>query len=83
VNVTVMACVATEKKLHTTPGMYMFSLAVADGLVGLLVMPAMTVHTKYGLWPLGQMFCTLWVCIDSVCCIVSTLHVLLLAHDRF
>ncbi|KAI0237020.1 5-hydroxytryptamine receptor 1B, partial [Lamellibrachia satsuma] len=83
VNVTVMACVATEKKLHTTPGMYMFSLAVADGLVGLLVMPAMTVYTMYGLWPLGQMLCTLWMCTDSVCCTVSMLHVLLLAHDRF
>ncbi|KAI0237024.1 Beta-3 adrenergic receptor [Lamellibrachia satsuma] len=83
VNVTVMACVATEKKLHTTPGMYMFSLAVADGLVGLLVMPAMTVYTMYGLWPLGQMLCTLWVCTDFACCTVSTLHVLLFAHDRF
>lgn len=83
VNVTVMACVLTEKRLHTTPGMYMFSLAVADGLVGLLVMPAMTVYTMYGLWPLGQRLCTLWVCVDFSCCTISTLHVLLFAHDRF
>ena len=83
VNVTVMACVATEKKLHTTLGMYMFSLAIADGLVGLLVMPAMTVYTMYGLWPLGDILCTVWVCVDFSCCTVSTLHVLLFAHDRF
>ena len=83
VNVVVMVCVATEKKLHTTPGMYTFSLAVADGLIGLVVMPAMTVYTMYGLWPLGQVLCTLWVCTDFVCCTVSMLHVLLFAHDRF
>ena len=83
INVTVMACVVTERKLHTTPGMYMFSLAVADGLVGLLVMPAMCVYTVYGLWSLGSVMCTLWVCTDVVFCTSSTLHILLMAYDRF
>ena len=83
VNVLVMMCVVTQTKLHTTLGMYTFSLAVADGLVGLGVMPGMNVYTIYGLWPLGQVLCTLWVCTDFVCCTVSMLHVLLFAHDRF
>ena len=83
VNVAVMGCIMTEKKLHTTSGLYMFSLAVVDGIVGILVMPAMTVYTVYGMWPLSQFLCTVWVCIDFVCCTVSMLHFLLLAHDRF
>ena len=81
--VTVMACLTTEQKLQTTPGTYMFSLAVAGGLVGLLVMPAMSVYTTHGQWPLGQLLCTLWLCSDTVFCSNSTLHVLLLAHDRY
>ena len=73
----------TEKKLHTTPGMYMFSLAVADGIVGLFVIPAMAVYAVLGLWPFGHTLCTLWVCVDTACCTSSTIHVLLLAYDRF
>ena len=83
VNVTVMACVVTEKKLHSTPGMYMFSLAVADGIVGLFIIPPMALYSMLGQWPLGHTLCTLWVCVDTACCTSSTIHVLLLAYDRF
>ena len=76
VNLLVMVCVATQKKLHSTPGVYTFSLAVADGLVGLVVMSAITVYTIYGLWPLGQVLFMLWVCTDVVCCTVSILHLI-------
>ena len=82
INATVIACVLIEQKLHTTPGIYMFSLAVADGLVGLLLMPVMCIYMVYGSWPLGNEICAMWTLVDAILCTCSMMHILLLAHDR-
>ncbi len=82
-NVVVMICTRIDKRLRTVSSLYVFSLAVADAIVGFAVMGPMTVYTINGMWPLGIDFCTTWMVFDFCCCTVSMLHLCLIAHDRY
>lgn len=82
-NVIVMICTRIEKRLRNVSTLYVFSLAVADCIVGFAVMGPMTVYTVNGMWPLGVNLCTTWMVFDFCCCTVSMLHLCLVAHDRY
>ena len=83
-NGVVMACVRVDKKLRSAPmNTYVFSLAVADELVGLYVMGQMAIYTIYEYWPLSDGACTAWVETDYTMCIVSIFHLCLIAYDRW
>ena len=41
--------------------MFIVSLAVADLVVGLVVMPISTVYTFTHTWPFGLVLCQLWI----------------------
>lgn len=82
-NVIVIVCVKSDKKLWKPTNLYVASLAVADAVVGLVVMSFMTVYTLYRLWPLGEDLCTLWACVDFAMCTISMLHLCLIAQDRY
>ena len=82
-NIIVMICTRIDKRLRTVSSLYVFSLAVADLIVGFAVMGPMTVYTINGMWPLGIDFCTTWMVFDFCCCTISMLHLCLVAHDRY
>lgn len=82
-NLVVMICTRIEKRLRTVSSLYVFSLALADLIVGIAVMGPMTVYTINGMWPLGIDFCTTWMVFDFCCCTISMLHLCLIAHDRY
>ena len=82
-NITVMLCIYVEKNLRKANNLYVVSLAVADLMVGSLVMSAMITYTLYGYWPLGAAMCTGWVSLDFICCTISMMHLCLIAHDRY
>ena len=82
-NIVVMICVRIDQRLRTMSSMYVFSLAGADAVVGLLVMSGMCVYTVFGFWPLGAPMCTFWVTMDFVCCTVSMFHLCLISYDRY
>ncbi len=63
-NVLVMVCTRIYHQLRTVSSMYVFSLAIADTVVGFAVMGPMMVYTVNGMWPLGIDFCTVWVLFD-------------------
>ena len=83
-NGIVMACVRIDKKLRSTPmNTYVFSLAVADGLVGLYGMGQMAIYTIYEYWPLSDGACTAWIEADFTLSTVSLFHLCLIAYDRW
>ncbi|ELU10169.1 hypothetical protein CAPTEDRAFT_93140 [Capitella teleta] len=83
VNIIVIICVRRHRPLQKNyNNMYVVSLAMADFVVGLFVMPGMLVYTIYGYWPFSQTWCTLWIVPDSSCCTVSMIHLCLIAYDR-
>ena len=83
INLIVMLCIRLEKTLRSKSYIYIFSLAIADFLVGANSMTGYLLITVYGIWPLGSKMCTLWVLIDFSCCTVSMLHLCFISHDRY
>lgn len=83
-NIVVMVCTRVGKKLRSaTMNMYVFSLAIADALVGVCIMPPMAIYMVYGYWGLGNSICTAWISFDGSLCTVSILHLCLIAYDRW
>ena len=81
-NVLLVACICSIQRLRNTTNMYIASLAVADFLVGLIVMSGMLDLTLYREWTLGWVPCTIWATFDFACCTVSMLHLCMLAYER-
>ena len=82
-NVLVIYLVRTTKKLNTITNIYVSSLAVADFLVGMLIMAGMTTFTIAGRWPLGGVMCNIWTVLDACCCQVSIFMLLCISWDRY
>uniref|UniRef100_A0AAY5KWK1 G-protein coupled receptors family 1 profile domain-containing protein n=1 Tax=Esox lucius TaxID=8010 RepID=A0AAY5KWK1_ESOLU len=69
-NLLVIVSISLFKKLHTPTNLLILSLAVSDLLVGLIVIPSMTVAIMEPCWVLGDYFCalllyTLFLCASS------------------
>ena len=81
-NILVMIVIRRDKKLQNSSNWYIFSLAMADAIVGLAVMMPFSVYNIYQYWPWDVVPCTIWTCFDFACCTVSMLHLCLIALDR-
>ena len=81
-NIVVILCVYCYRPLHKPNNYFVASLAVADAVVGVVVMSGMLLYNVYGLWPLSEELCTAWIGIDFSCCTVSMLHLCIIAQDR-
>ena len=82
-NILVMICTRVDRTLRTVSSLYIFSLALADAIVGFTVMAGMLLYSMYGYWPLSQVACTAWICLDFSCVTVSMFHLCIIAHDRY
>ena len=59
------------------------SLASADMLVALLVMPFHVVRNAIGYWPFGATFCTYFIANDVFFCTASILGIICIAIERY
>ncbi|KAK6165990.1 hypothetical protein SNE40_022787 [Patella caerulea] len=82
-NVFVIAAVILEKSLHNVANYLILSLAVADLMVAVLVMPISVVTEISTVWFLHAEICDLWTSFDVVCCTASILHLVAIAMDRY
>uniref|UniRef100_A0A4W5QCM9 Trace amine associated receptor 5 n=1 Tax=Hucho hucho TaxID=62062 RepID=A0A4W5QCM9_9TELE len=80
-NGVVIISVAHIKQLHTPTNMLIMSLAVADLLVGVTVMPFSTIKAVEGCWYFGDAFCLLHS--DMLLTSVSIFHLVFIAIDRY
>ncbi|VDO97541.1 unnamed protein product [Soboliphyme baturini] len=63
---------------------FIVSLAVSDLIIGMEGFPMLTLYVVKGeRWPLGNIMCQIWLCIDYTLCLVSILTVLLITVDRY
>jgi hypothetical protein len=60
-NMLVVLAVLTTKSLHTVTNSFIMSLAVADMLVSVFVMPLSIYMVIYNNWKFGPIVCDLWV----------------------
>ena len=82
-NILVVCAVANFHRLRTTTNCFVVSLAIADILVALLVMPAGLLYEVFGYWRFGWIFCYFWISCDVTCCTASIMHLCIISLDRY
>ncbi|KAB1275125.1 Trace amine-associated receptor 7a [Camelus dromedarius] len=82
-NLLVMISILHFKQLHSPANFLIASLACADFLVGVAVMPFSTVRSVEGCWYFGQRFCQFHSCFDGSFCYASIYHLCFISLDRY
>ena len=83
-NIYVILAVALFREMRTLTNGLIVSLASADILVAIIVMP-ISLHNEMmkGYWTLGQWVCDFWITSDVFCCTASILNIVVIAVDRY
>jgi len=82
-NSLVIAAVFTHRNLRTVTNTFIVSLAVADLLLGAVVLPFSSVNEVLGWWPFGRIWCSAWLAIDVWVCTASILNLCAISLDRY
>uniref|UniRef100_A0A3Q2NU96 5-hydroxytryptamine receptor 2B n=1 Tax=Fundulus heteroclitus TaxID=8078 RepID=A0A3Q2NU96_FUNHE len=83
-NILVILAVSLERKLQNATNYFLMSLAVADLLVGVLVMPIALVTILYNSrWPLPDFLCPIWLFLDVLFSTASIMHLCAISLDRY
>uniref|UniRef100_A0A8C1Z238 G-protein coupled receptors family 1 profile domain-containing protein n=1 Tax=Cyprinus carpio TaxID=7962 RepID=A0A8C1Z238_CYPCA len=82
-NLLVIISIAHFKQLHTPTNVLIFSLAVADLIVGLILMPVQAIRLIETCWYFGDTLCGLFMLIMGVLLTASISNLVLIAIDRY
>ncbi|XP_021114854.1 trace amine-associated receptor 6-like [Heterocephalus glaber] len=82
-NLLVVTSILHFKQLHSPTNFLLASLACADFLVGVAVMPFSMVRSVESCWYFGRSFCTFHTCCDVAFCYSSLLHLCFISVDRY
>lgn len=82
-NVLVCVAILTDRNLRKSSNYFYVSLAVADLMVGCVVMTFALANDLSGYWPFGRVTCDIWLSADVMCSTASILHICTISLDRF
>ncbi|KAF8386796.1 gar-3 [Pristionchus pacificus] len=82
-NLMVLISFKIDRQLQTISNYFLFSLAVADVMIGFISIPLMTYYLSRGKWDIGYIACQFWLCLDYLMSNASVLNLLLISFDRF
>lgn len=82
-NCLVCISVGIVKRLQTPSNLLIVSLAVADLLVAILVMPLSATLQIFQAWVLGPSVCSIWTTTDVLLCTASILNLCMISVDRY
>uniref|UniRef100_G1MJM2 Trace amine-associated receptor 6-like n=1 Tax=Ailuropoda melanoleuca TaxID=9646 RepID=G1MJM2_AILME len=82
-NLLVVTSILHFKQLHSPAKFLLASLASADLLVGVTVMPFSMVRSVESCWYFGPSFCTFHTCFDVAFCYSSLFHLCFISIDRY
>ncbi|KAM8884849.1 dopamine receptor D4 related sequence [Synchiropus picturatus] len=83
-NILVCLSVLTERSLKTATNYFIISLAVADLLLAVLVLP-LFVYSEFlgGVWPFSTFICDALMTMDVLLCTASILNLCAISVDRY
>ncbi|XP_039735006.1 trace amine-associated receptor 7a-like [Pteropus medius] len=82
-NLLVIISILHFKQLHSPTNLLIASLACADFLVGVTVMPFSAVRAVEGCWYFGESYCKFHTCFDGSFCFASMFHLGFISLDRY
>lgn len=82
-NIFVISAIFMNKPLRIVPNFFIVSLAVADMMVAVLVMPFHISTNVSGEWIYGEVLCKIWLTCDVFLCTASILNLCIIALDRY
>ena len=82
-NFLVVLAIFTDRNLKSKQNWFIASLAVADFLLGLVIVPFSLANELMGYWHFGSIWCDLWKAIDVFTCTASILSICLISLDRY
>ena len=82
-NTLVIIAIATERSLKGIQNWFIASLAVADCLLGLIIMPFSLANEMMGYWVFGQWWCDVHSAVDVLLCTSSIMNICLISLDRY
>ncbi|KAK4875276.1 hypothetical protein RN001_011698 [Aquatica leii] len=82
-NCLVIAAVFCSSKLRSVTNLFIVSLAVADLLVGVAVLPFSATWEIFKVWIFGDTWCSVWLALDVWMCTASILNLCAISLDRY
>ncbi|XP_066293078.1 5-hydroxytryptamine receptor 1A-like [Branchiostoma lanceolatum] len=82
-NALVLIAFIKDRRLCTPANYLIVSMAVADLLVSVSVMPLNATYELMETWRLGRPACDLWISLDVTSCTASILSLCVIALDRY
>ena len=82
-NLMVIIAVFNTHKLRGATYLFIVSLACADLMLGLVVLPFSAMYEVFDLWLFGSIWCSIWLAVDVWMCTASILHLVVISLDRY
>uniref|UniRef100_A0A8B9SKC7 G-protein coupled receptors family 1 profile domain-containing protein n=1 Tax=Anas platyrhynchos TaxID=8839 RepID=A0A8B9SKC7_ANAPL len=75
--------VSTSRALRAPQNLFLVSLASADILVAILILPFSLANEVMGYWYFGSLWCSLYLALDVLLCTASIGHLCAISLDRY
>uniref|UniRef100_A0A663F6D5 G-protein coupled receptors family 1 profile domain-containing protein n=1 Tax=Aquila chrysaetos chrysaetos TaxID=223781 RepID=A0A663F6D5_AQUCH len=82
-NALVVVAISTSRALRAPQNLFLVSLASADILVAVLVLPFSLANEVMGYWYFGGVWCSLYLALDVLLCTASIGHLCAISLDRY